>query len=208
MLCHPGPPRGGGTLVADSRDPRRPLPRAHPRRLFVGLLGAALVCFGGLAPHASFAKDPGPIERLARDLGTPKLGWSKIDDATSHVMLEFVRRNETVHNWNKLFTVNMMRVSAARTDEATRDTALRYRSILRDHGADVRIYDMRHSGPAVCYFEFTQSGEINVGAIYSPEPGTIAIEQVAARRPGTITKHDVHRIRQLVNYPDEIATQS
>ena len=88
-----------------------------------------------------------PMEHLARDLGTPKVGYTARNDAHTHSTFEFVRPHETVKNWTKLFTVVATRVDVARTQEETRATIQRLREALAHSHAEVSAYDVREQAP-------------------------------------------------------------
>jgi hypothetical protein len=163
--------------------------------------GALAVCALPLATQTTFAAQLSPMERLARDLGTPKMGYTVRNDAHTHSMFEWVPAGETVKNWTKLFTVVATRVDADRTQSETRATILRERGLLKRDHANVSVYDVRNQAPPVAYFKYTIRGEINVGVIFSPLPGFVTIQQVAAHRAGVITAQDIRRMKALVGYP-------
>ena len=142
-----------------------------------------------------------PMEHLARDLGTPKVGYTARNDAHTHSTFEFVRPHETVKNWTKLFTVVATRVDVARTQKETRATIQRLREALAHSHAEVSAYDVREQTPPVAYFKYVIRGEINVGVVFSPQPGIVTVQQVAAHQAGVITAGDVRRIKALVGYP-------
>jgi hypothetical protein len=65
----------------------------------------------------------------------------------------------------------------------------------------VSAFDVRDKLPPAAYFDYVMQGEINVGVIFSPLPGIVTIQQVAAHHPGVITSQDVRRIKALIGYP-------
>ena len=65
-----------------------------------------------------------PMEQLARQLGTPKIGYTARDDSHTHSMFEWVPAGETVDNWTKIYTVVASSVHAAQTREQTTATIL------------------------------------------------------------------------------------
>jgi hypothetical protein len=163
--------------------------------------GAFCACAVFVAAAAARAGQPGPMERVASDLGTPKIGYTARDDSHTHSMIEFVRSDETVNNWTKLFTVVAARVDVDRMQAETRATIARIRALLaRDH-AKVTAFDVRDNAPPVAYFNYTLGAEIDVGVIFSPIPGVVTTQEVAAHHPGVITAKDIRRIKALVNYP-------
>jgi len=165
---------------------------------FAGVFGA---CTFALAAASSFAATQGPMERVASDLGTPKIGYTARDDSHTHSMFEFVRPDETVNNWTKLFTVVAARVDVDRTQAETRATIARIRSLLARHHARIAAFDVRDNAPPVAFFNYTLGNEIDVGVIFSPIPGVVTTQEVAAHHPGVITAKDIRRIKALVNYP-------
>ena len=92
------------------------------------------------------------MEQLARELGTPKIGYTARDDAHTHSMFEWVPAGETVDNWTKIFTVVASSVHAAQTDQKTTALILQLRKQLADHHAQIDAYDVRKAPPPVCYF--------------------------------------------------------
>lgn len=153
------------------------------------------------AAGAALADPPGPMQQVASDLGTPKIGYTARDAAHTHSMFEFVRNNETVNNWTKLFTVVAVRVDSAQTQAQTKAEILRLRGLLAKSHATISAYDVRDQPPPVVYFKYVLGGETNVGVIFSPIQGIITTQQVAARRSGVISARDIRRIKQLVGYP-------
>ncbi len=105
-------------------------------------------------------------------------------------MFEWVPAGETVDKWTKIYTVVASSVHVAQTSEQTTATILRLHKQVTDHHATVYEYDVRKA-PPVCYFHYVLKGETNVGVIFSPHPGIVTIQQVAAHRAGVITPTDV-----------------
>jgi len=163
--------------------------------------GAFGVCTFALAAATSLAASPGPMERVASDLGTPKIGYTARDDSHTHSMFEFVRPDETVNNWTKLFTVVAARVDVDHTRAETRALIARMRALLAKDHAKIAAFDVRDNAPPVAYFNYTLGNEIDVGVIFSPIPGVVTTQEVAAHHPGVITAKDIRRIKALVNYP-------
>jgi hypothetical protein len=163
-----------------------------------GAFGAGAFAFATLA---ALAAQLGPMQQLARDLGTPKLGYTARNDAHTASTFEFVRSNETVNNWTKLFTVIATSVPEPRTQAETRGTILRMRALLTQRHAKVSAYDMREHGPPVAYFDYALGNEIDVGVVFSPARGIVTVQQVAAHRVGVITPQDRHHLKALIDYP-------
>jgi hypothetical protein len=163
---------------------------------------AAIAAFAlALVAQAAGAAQVSPMESLARDLGTPKIGYTARDDTHTHTMFEWVRSGETVQNWTKLFTVIATAVPNAQTRDATRATILRIRALLGQKHAKISAFDVRNQVPPVAYFNYVLGPETDVGVIFSPGPGVVTIQQVAAHGKGIITAKDIRRIKQLVGYP-------
>ncbi len=141
------------------------------------------------------------MQILARDLGTPKIGYTARDDKRAHTMLEFVPTTETVKNWTKLFTVVATHVEVARTQAETLAQIQRLRDDLVNSRAKIGTYQVRAQAPRMAYFKYVIDGETNVGVIFSPAPGIVTMQQLAARRTGVLTAQDIRRIKQLVGYP-------
>jgi hypothetical protein len=165
---------------------------------FAAAFGACVFALGSLVATSA---PLGPMKQLARDLGTPKLGYHGSNDARTSSTFEFVRSNETAENWTKLYTVTASSVEEGKTAAETRATILRLRGLLAQKHATVRAYDVRDKAPPVAYFDYTIGGEINVGAIFSPLRGVVTIQQVAAHRAGVITPSDMRHIKALIGYP-------
>jgi hypothetical protein len=142
-----------------------------------------------------------PLYRLARQLGTPKLGYQARNDAHTNSTQEFVRANETVNNWTKLFTVVATSVSEPRTQAETSATIYRLHDQLVQHHAKISAYDVKKGSPASAYFSYVIQSEIDVGVVFSPARGIVTVQQVAAHRPGVITPQDVRHIKALIGYP-------
>ena len=172
---------------------------ARPHRAYfaVAMAAVALAC-AGRAQAAQLS----PMEQLARQLGTPKIGYTARDDSHTHSMFEWVPAGETVDRWTKIYTVVASSVHVAQTSEQTTATILRLHKQVTDHHATVYEYDVRKAPPPACYFHYVLKGEINVGVIFSPHPGIVTIQQVAAHRAGVITPTDVRHLKALVGYPE------
>jgi hypothetical protein len=158
-------------------------------------------CAFALASVIATSAPLGPMQQLAHDLGTPKLGYHASDDARTHSTFEFVPSNETVANWTKLYSVIASSVDEAKTQAETRATILRLRGLLAQKHATIRAFDVRDRAPPVAYFDYTLGGESDVGVIFSPFRGVVTIQQVAAHRKGVISPQDVRRIKALIGYP-------
>jgi hypothetical protein len=142
-----------------------------------------------------------PMLALANELGTPKLGYSTHDANRSHSMFEFIPTGETVDRWTKMFTVVAASVAVDRTASETAAMIARIRGLLAKRHATFDAYDVRKAAPPVAYFKYVIDGEIDAGVIFSPAPGIVTVQQVAAHRAGVITAGDVKRIKSLVGYP-------
>ena len=164
-----------------------------------------LFAFIAVAAAARFfsasAAEISPMERVARALGTPQMGYSVRNDAHTYSLFEWVPRDETVNDWSKMFTVVATHVPADRTHEETTATILRLRTLLEKNHALVSAYDVRDHGAPAAYFYYVIDGEIDAGVIYSPLPGIITTQQVAANRAGVISVADVRRLQALIDYP-------
>lgn len=159
-------------------------------------------CVLALALRPVLAADPpSPMQKTATDLGTPKIGYNTRNNEHTHSMFEFVRSGETVDDWTKLFTVVATRVDADKTQDETKAQIRITHQLLTERHAKVSAFDVRDKAPPVCYFHYVLGGEINVGVIFSPLPGIVTIQQVAAHKEGVITAHDVSVIKSLVGYP-------
>ena len=180
--------------------PNRPVVRSH-RVAFSLALTLAFASTSALVAPAVFADQLGPMQILARDLGTPKVGYTARDDKHARTMLEFVRTTETVKNWTKLFTVIATHVDVDRTQAVTLAQIQRLRDDLLNSRAKISTYQVRAQVPRMAYFKYVIDGETNVGVIFSPIPGVVTMQQVAARRTGVVTAHDIRRMKQLVGYP-------
>jgi hypothetical protein len=84
-----------------------------------------------------------PMEQLARQLGTPKIGYTARDDSHTHSMFEWVPAGETVDKWTKIYTVVASSVHVAQTSEQTTATILRLHKQVTDHHATIYEYDVR-----------------------------------------------------------------
>jgi hypothetical protein len=172
------------------------LPNRAPLAVVVAIV---TIAFSG-ASRAQAAQ-LSPMEQLARELGTPKIGYTARDDSHTHSMFEWVPAGETVDKWTKIYTVVASSVHVAQTSEQTTATILRLHKQVTDHHATVYEYDVRKAPPPVCYFRYVLKGEINVGVIFSPHPGIVTIQQVAAHRAGVITPADIRHLKALIAYP-------
>lgn len=164
------------------------------------MLGVAVAALA-LAAQPTRAEELGPMQRLARDLGTPKLGYTARNDAHTNSLLEFVRSSETVDTWTKMYTVVATSVAEDRTAAETKATIERLRRTLSKKHVRIGAYDVRDQAPPVAYFKYTVEDEVDVGVVFSPIPGVVTIQQVAARHGGTIAPHDIKLIQDLVGYP-------
>ncbi len=172
---------------------------ARPNRASCAVAMTAVALVGAGRAEAALLS---PMEQLARQLGTPKIGYTARDDSHTHSMFEWVPAGETVDKWTKIYTVVASSVHVAQTSEQTTATILRLHKQVTDHHATVYEYDVRKAPPPVCYFHYVLKGEINVGVIFSPHPGIVTIQQVAAHRAGVITPTDVRHLKTLVGYPE------
>ncbi len=167
-------------------------------RYFAAAVAAVALAFAG---HPATSAPLSPMETLARQLGTPKIGWTGRNDARTHSMFEWVPAGETVNNWTKIFTVVASSVHTADTQSETKATIQRIRKLLTQRHAHVNAFDVRDQAPPVAYFDYVMQGEVNVGVIFSPHPGIVTIQQVAAHHSGVITTQDVRHIQALIGYP-------
>jgi hypothetical protein len=174
---------------------------ANAERMRTHVAAAFGACSFTLATVVATSAPLGPMQQLARDLGTPKLGYHASNDARTQSTFEFVRSNETVENWTKLYTVVASSVDEGKTQGETRATILRLRGLLAQKHATIRAYDVRDQAPPVAYFDYTLGGEIDVGVIFSPFRGVVTVQQVAAHRKGVISPQDVRHIKALIRYP-------
>jgi hypothetical protein len=154
-----------------------------------------------LVPPAAGADQPGPMQALANDLGTPKLGYTARNNEHTNSLFEFVPRSQTVNNWTKMLTIVATRVQDDRTPKETMATIVRLRQQLALKHATIHAYDVRNQAPPVAFFSYELGGETDVGVIFSPIPGVVTVQEVAAHSAGVITPRDIARIKSLVGYP-------
>jgi hypothetical protein len=176
-------------------------PRAFSNRIAWPVVLTLAFASVALLDRPVFADQPGPMQTLARDLGTPKIGYTARDDKHARTMLEFVRPTETVKNWTKLFTVVATHVDVDRTQAVALAQIQRLRDDLLNSRAKISTYEVRADPPRMAYFKYVLDGETNVGVIFSPIPGVVTMQQVAARRTGVVTAEDIRRMKRLVGYP-------
>ena len=102
LTDEPGTGRTGvpapNRLVVRSHTARALWTRAFSCRTVTIVLTLAFASSTVFATRPVFADQPGPMQILARDLGTPKIGYTARDDKHAHTMLEFVPTTETVKN--------------------------------------------------------------------------------------------------------------
>jgi len=164
-------------------------------RAFTALLIAVAALPAVVVP--AVAADP-PYLPLAKELGTPVLGYSFGPHDKSQMLLKFVPNGQTATAWKKMTTVSIVKVAAADTDSATRAVITRLQGQLKTRHATVRAFDRSPIAPITCYFEFTAGGETNKGIVYSPDPGFITVAQVGSKNGGSISSMDVKQLKRLI----------
>lgn len=148
-------------------------------------------------PAASLAVSP-PYLKLAEAVGTPNLANSSGAKDKSLLLLNFVKRGETMSRWTKMTTVSILHVQAADTDTATRGVMLRLRATLKVKHAKIVTFDEHPVPPVSGYFEFLAGGETQKGIVYSPSPGFVTVAQVGAKNGGRVSANDVKRLKSVI----------
>jgi hypothetical protein len=170
---------------------------------FARLAATALAVASAVPAVAATKQANPPYLKLAVALGTPSLAHAEAAPGKTQMLLTFVRSGETVERWTKMTTVSILQLpsraaSPAETFTATRGVIHRLRARLTAAHARVATFAENDGAPASAYFDVVESGEHQVGIVYSPDPGYVTVAELGVRAGGAIAAGDVAKLRSLI----------